>query len=138
MQFPFFSESANTSLAGLIFEAKHENSEMLATAFITAFIVYFIKATTWKGMIFYEISLKLRGALPEKLRKPLFECPICMTPWWGILIYLAGYYLDIPEFAPLTLQRVIFTVFTAAGINTILLIVNKIYDTIHEEAEESK
>ena len=109
---------------------------MLTAAFIIAFMVYFIKSTTWKGMIFYPIAQKLHDALPEKLRKPLFECPICMTPWWGIVIYIIGHYTDLPEFGELTFQRVIFTVFTAAGINTILLIVNKMYDTMHAEEEK--
>ncbi|HEX6335026.1 MAG TPA: hypothetical protein VFZ78_12415 [Flavisolibacter sp.] len=100
-------------------------------------MVYFIKSTTWKGMIFYPLAQRLRNALPEKLRKPLFECPVCMTPWWGVAIYLAGHYTGLREFAELTPERVIFTVFTAAGINTILLIVNKMYDTMHEEAENN-
>lgn len=87
-------------------------------------------------MIFYPIAQKLRNALPEKLRKPLYECPICMTPWWGVLIYLIGHYAGLSEFEELRFWRVIFTVFTAAGINTILLIVNKMYDTMNEEAEK--
>jgi hypothetical protein len=58
-----------------------------------------------------------------------------MTPWWGVIIYLVGHYSNLPEFADLTIQRLIFTVFIAAGINTIFLIINKIYDTLftHEE-----
>jgi hypothetical protein len=107
---------------------------MLETAFIIAFIVYFIKATTWKGMIFHELTEKL-GGWPEFIRKPFYECPVCMTPWWGVIIYLVGHYSNLPEFADLTIQRLIFTVFIAAGINTIFLIINKIYDTLftHEE-----
>ena len=59
---------------------------MLEAALIIAFIVYFLKATTWKGMIFYELAEKLEH-WPEFIRKPLYECPVCMTPWWGIVIY---------------------------------------------------
>ncbi len=102
---------------------------MIETAFIIAFIVYFIKATTWKGMIFYTLSEKLES-WPEAIRKPFYECPVCMTPWWGIIIYLIGHYADMPEFSELTFKRVLFTVFTAAGINSIFLILNKIYDTL--------
>ena len=110
---------------------------MLTSAFIIALIVYFIKATTWKGMIFYGVIEKLNG-LPKKLKKPLFECPICMTPWWGIVIYLVGHYAGLEEFNELTFQRLIFTVFAAAGINTLFLILNKIYDTLatHEQKEK--
>lgn len=102
---------------------------MIETAFIIAFLVYFIKATTWQGMIFHPLSEKLES-WPEAIRKPFYECPICMTPWWGIIIYLIGHYAGLPEFFELTIQRVLFTVFTAAGINTIFLILNKIYDTL--------
>ena len=102
---------------------------MIETAFIIAFIVYFIKATTWKGMIFYTLSEKLES-WPETIKKPLYECPICMTPWWGIIIYLVGHYVGMPEFSELTIQILLFTVFTAAGINTIFLIINRIYDTL--------
>ena len=80
-------------------------------------------------MIFHELSEKLES-WPEGLRKPLYECPICMTPWWGIIIYLVGHYVGMHEFSELTIQRILFTVFTAAGINTIFLIINKIYDTL--------
>ena len=110
---------------------------MITSAFIIAFIVYFIKATTWKGMIFHGVIEKLNW-LPKKLRKPLFECPICMTPWWGVAIYLIGYYAGLEEFNELSFRRLIFTVFAAAGINTLFLILNKIYDTLatHEEKEQ--
>ena len=108
---------------------------MLSTAFIIAFIVYFIKATTWQGMIFHELTNKLE-TWPELIRKPLYECPVCMTPWWGLVIYLTGHYTGLPEFAELSIQRILFTVLVAAGINTIFLIVNKIYDTVltHEKS----
>ena len=108
---------------------------MIQEALIIAFIVYFIKATTWKGMIFHEVCNKLEK-WPEVIRKPLYECPVCMTPWWGVLIYLAGHFTGLPEFSLLSIQRVIFTVFTAAGINTIFLIINKIFDTLFTHDKE--
>lgn len=109
---------------------------MLTAAFLIAFIVYFIKATTWKGMIFHGVIERLEW-LPKKLKKPLFECPICMTPWWGVAIYLIGHYAGLEEFSELSFRRLIFTVFAAAGINTLFLILNKIYDTLatHEGKE---
>ena len=101
---------------------------MLSAGFIVAFIVYFIKATTWTGMIFHPIISRL-NFLPQKIRKPIFECPVCMTPWWGAVIYIIGHYTHLAEFHELTVQRVLFTIFTASGINTIFLIFNKLYDT---------
>lgn len=109
---------------------------MLEKAFIIAFIVYFIKATTWKGMIFYNLTQKIEH-WPEFVRKPLYECPICMTPWWGIVIYLVGHYINLPEFSELTIQRLLFTVFVAAGINTIFLVINRIYDTLVTHEKET-
>ncbi|WMJ72947.1 hypothetical protein RCC89_07195 [Cytophagaceae bacterium ABcell3] len=102
---------------------------MLEQAFAIAFIVYFIKATTWRGMIFHPIILKLR-TLPSYIKKPVYECPICMTPWWGALIYFLAHITGLPEFEILTVERLIFTVFISSGINTVVLIFNKIYDKL--------
>ncbi|MFN6944921.1 MAG: hypothetical protein ACK4ND_08215 [Cytophagaceae bacterium] len=100
---------------------------MLEPAFVIAFIVYFVKATTWKGMIFFGVKQKLEG-LPEFFKKPLFSCPVCMTPWWGAAIYLIAHYYNLTGFEELTLPRLIFTVFISSGINTIFLLFNKLYD----------
>jgi hypothetical protein len=100
---------------------------MLGPAFIIAFIVYFIKASTWRGMILYGIKERLCD-LPEFIKKPLFDCPVCMTPWWGTAIYVAGHFGGIVEFEKLSVIRLLFTVFVASGINTIFLIINKFYD----------
>ena len=108
---------------------------MVSTAFIIAFIVYFIKATTWKGMIFHEITNKIE-LWPEFIRKPLYECPICMTPWWGLIIYLIGHYSGLQEFGDLSIARVVFTILVASGINTIFLLINKIYDTLFTHDED--
>jgi hypothetical protein len=107
---------------------------MLQQAFIIAFIVYFIKATTWKGMIFYRPKEKLKG-LPSFIRKPVYECPICMTPWWGVVVYLAGYFSGLEEFGQLSFARVFFTVLVSSGINTVILLINKIYDQMGEETK---
>ena len=107
---------------------------MLEQAFIIAFIVYFIKATTWRGMIFYRTKEKLQW-LPSYLKKPIFECPICMTPWWGIIVYLTAHYSGLEEFKELTFARLFFTVLISSGINTVILIINKIYDKMPGEQD---
>ena len=59
---------------GLIFEDQNgltRKDLMLHTAFIIAFIVYFIKATTWKGMIFHGLIEKLSW-MPKKTEKTAF------------------------------------------------------------------
>ena len=111
---------------------------MLEQAFIIAFIVYFLKATTWKGMIFHSFKERLE-TLPSLIRMPLFECPVCMTPWWGVAVYLAAHYAGINEFQELSVPRLIFAVLTASGINTVVLIINKIYDDLpHEKINKDK
>ncbi|KEO73789.1 hypothetical protein [Anditalea andensis] len=103
---------------------------MLEQATIIALIVYFIKASTWKGMIFYNQKEKLVW-LPSYIKKPFFDCPVCMTPWWGIIVYLLAHFSGIAEFSVLTIARLIFTVMVSAGINTVILLLNKIYDQMH-------
>lgn len=58
---------------------------MIEQAIIIALIVLFLHATTWDGHIFEGI----RKLVDEdsKISKPIYNCPICMTPWWGTLIY---------------------------------------------------
>lgn len=102
---------------------------MLTQAFIIAFIVYFLKATTWKGMIFHQPKERLEK-LPYFIRMPFIECPICMTPWWGLVVYIIAHYAGLPEFEELTFFNVLFTVAVASGINTVILIINKIYDKL--------
>lgn len=60
---------------------------MLYSAFVIAFVVWFIHACTWEGMIFSGIAQRL-WTLPTWLKKPLYDCPICMAPWWGMLILI--------------------------------------------------
>lgn len=79
-------------------------------------------------MIFHDIKEKFEKRLPYIIRMPFFQCPICMTPWWGVVIYLAAHYSGIAEFQELSIARVIFTVLVASGINTVVLLINKMHD----------
>lgn len=90
---------------------------MIETALIIAFVVLFLHATTWEGMVFQIVAEKLH-TLPEWMKKPLYDCPICMAPWWGSVILLlmclhSGDWLD-----PLSW---LLLVFAAGGINTVLI-----------------
>ena len=55
-------------------------------ALLISLIVLFIHSCTWDGMIFARIKdyIKPKGML----YKPIYGCPICMTPYYGTLIYL--------------------------------------------------
>lgn len=59
---------------------------MIGIAFAIAMMVFFGHATTWDGGIFAFI----RNIIDEKskISKPIYSCPICMTPWWGTLFYI--------------------------------------------------
>ena len=106
---------------------------MFEAAVVIALIVYFIKATTWKGMIFEKIGKFLDRILPEKLYKPIIGCPVCMTIWWGLLVYFIGYFTNIELFQDIRAQVVIYTLFIASGINTVILMLNKVYDVAKKE-----
>lgn len=90
---------------------------MFELAAISAFAIYFIHACTWPGMIFSFVDKSL-GQLPAYLRKPLYDCPTCMTVWWSpviIALYICNGGTAVQsnfEFGA--------CVFCAAGINAVL------------------
>jgi hypothetical protein len=43
---------------------------------------------SWEGMIFYKAGCKAKEFLPQWFYKPLFDCMVCMTPYWGLLFWL--------------------------------------------------
>ena len=84
---------------------------MIEQAVVIAMIVLFIHSTTWDGMIFSKVKDLIK---PEGiLYKPVYGCPICMTPWWGTLIYWI--------FFNVSLQDWLLTIGTAAGISVITI-----------------
>lgn len=91
---------------------------MITTAIIIAFVVLFLHACTWEGMIFGFVSKKLHR-LPDYIKKPLYDCPICMSPYYGSLIILSSYYFgghDLPS-----VNDWFLILLMAAGINTVLI-----------------
>lgn len=90
---------------------------MIELTLIISLVVLFIHATTWEGMINEWVSRVLWHA-PPWIKKPLFDCPICMAPWWGSLILLLfGVFTDnwLHPFIW------VITLFAAGGINTVLI-----------------
>lgn len=41
-----------------------------------------------EGEIFHGLAKFYEKTFPESIQKPLHECPICLTPWYGSLIYV--------------------------------------------------
>lgn len=48
-----------------------------------ALVIWFIHATTWEGMIFGFVRKKLYH-FPVWIKKPLYLCVICMSPWYAV------------------------------------------------------
>lgn len=61
---------------------------MLSPALIIALIVLSIHYTMQEGEIFSRLGDWFNNNLPEKIHAPVFECNVCMTPWYGSVIYV--------------------------------------------------
>lgn len=103
---------------------------MIVTALILALIVYFIKASTWKGHIFEWVDRYLRRYIPEKIYKPLIGCNLCMTFWHSWYIYFIGHFTHIDGFEDIRLQQILFTIFIACGFAAVLLVFGKIQEDL--------
>ena len=62
------------------------------------------------GHVLYRVAEAVKWAAPE-LGKPLFDCTICMVPWYGGLIYLFTWGPDLEIFV---------TIIAAMGINSLV------------------
>jgi hypothetical protein len=87
---------------------------MIETSFIIALTVYFLHVTTLEGQIFHGIR-RLTFNWPGWLKKPVFDCPICMSPYYGSIILLCKL-LPCNSFSDGALM-----IATAAGINAVLV-----------------
>ncbi len=84
---------------------------MIEAIFISL-MVLFIHATSWDGHIFEGI----KKIVPPKGKwyKALYGCPICMTPWWGSVIYWI--------FFAFSWQHWLLTIGAAAGLAVIYVV----------------
>jgi hypothetical protein len=97
---------------------------MLNHALIIALSVFGYYACFWEKAIFGKVAAWLKKRLPEYLRKPLFECPICMVPWYGVPAYLFIWGWN---------KELILVIFAAMGINAIVVVIeNKLQDIADE------
>ncbi len=97
---------------------------MLSHALIIAFAIFGYYSCFWEKMIFGGGAAWLKQRLPEYLCKPLFECPICMVPWYGVPLYLYLWGWN-KELVPI--------IFAAMGINAIVVVIeNKLQDIADE------
>lgn len=64
---------------------------MLEHSFIIALLVLSIWYTMQEGEIFGKLGTFFYNHLPKKIHQPVFDCPICMTFWYGSAIYILLY-----------------------------------------------
>lgn len=60
---------------------------MLVAALIIALIVLSIHYTMLDGEIFGKLGNWFAKNLPAKIHPSVFECNVCMTPWYGTPLY---------------------------------------------------
>lgn len=70
---------------------------MIEKIFLQTFIVFAVWASMWEGMIFGFVRDKL-STLPEKLKMPLYDCPICQNSIYGSLFYWLYYGNSFQEY----------------------------------------
>ena len=97
---------------------------MIGVSFLIAFTVFFIHVTTWPSHIWEKPANWLDRNIPEWLSKPLYGCPICMTPHWGFVIHSIFWGVN---------WIMIVTIFAAAGINVFSVIASKAYEKMIDD-----
>lgn len=61
---------------------------MLERATIIAMLVLSIWYTMKEGEIFEVLGNWFEHNLPSVVHQPVFACPVCMSPWYGSLLYI--------------------------------------------------
>lgn len=94
-------------------------------ALIIAFAVQFIWFTMTTGEIFESIGDFLdRNISSDKLKKPIFSCPICMTPYYGSAIYFACMFSIDHVFI---WQHFVIVILCATGLNVMITKANSFH-----------
>lgn len=86
---------------------------MLEIIIIIAIIVFAIWQTMQEGHIFHRLGVWFENHLPEWMHNPVFACPICLTPWYGSVLYWLIWGNSIFEW--------IVCVIAAMGLNSVIL-----------------
>lgn len=83
---------------------------MLTQIALISFIIIGLHSAMQEGMVLAFVP-RLLSPLPLWLRKPLFQCMICMSSFWTITIwFISGHPLSID---------ILFTIPAVAGLNTL-------------------
>lgn len=65
--------------------------ELFLVALAIAIIVYGIWFTYQEGEIFAFVSRLGNKYIPKAIRPSIFQCPVCMVPYYGFFIYWGMY-----------------------------------------------
>ena len=108
---------------------------MISIILITSLVVLFFHVCTWPGMVFSFVG-KALDKIPSYLKKPLFDCPICMCPWWGPVIIAIGILAGAWQVT--NTWQMIMIVAAAAGLNTIFIYVINLGKQLAKTLDESE
>lgn len=64
---------------------------MLEQSTIIALLVLSIWYTYQEGEIFHGLAMFMEKYMPAAIHPALFECNVCMTPWYGSVLYVVIY-----------------------------------------------
>lgn len=89
---------------------------MIEKIIITGLLVLSIWYSMQEGEIFGFVTVWGEKHIPEKLQQPIFACNVCMSFWYGSIIYwLVGYFR--PEWWPTDWVEWFMVVLGAMGFN---------------------
>lgn len=94
---------------------------MITTSLIISFIVIAIHLTFQCGEIFEFVSKWGKKHIKGKWQKPAFSCPKCMSFWYGLVIYVIAYQLNIEHFTDSRWYYVLFVLILSIGITTAIV-----------------
>lgn len=81
----------------IIFNNHYSYTLMLEQTILTCFFVFAVWSTMLPGMIFGKVREVGDDVLADWVRYPLYECPICSTPYYGSAFYWFAFGNSIKE-----------------------------------------
>ena len=91
-------------------------SELIQYALAYSIVVQFIYACFWQGMILGRVASWLSTKLPYWVQKPIFDCPICMTPYYSAIFAVV---LQCTDLLTLPFAANVIVVLLASGFSTL-------------------
>lgn len=88
---------------------------MIEGFFVIAFIVKAVEACMWDDNIFGFVRVLCRR-FPKWLQKPLYDCGICMTPYYGSVAYYFIYQHELKTW--------VITIIGAMGVNAVFFLIS--------------